>query len=123
MIALLAATDYYWEILRGSDCISLNHGPTESPQHPHYRVDRQVWDYVLLPVCSILLGQLQIWQNWHSMWETWWDHQSLQNIGLTVNPVDGMFPSVAIISVHHNFSTKQTRPTLFVADQQPTKSG
>lgn len=38
----------------------------------------------------ILLGQLQIWRNWHGMWPRWWNTQIKVNkivSDLTVHPV------------------------------------
>ena len=47
-----------------------------------YRMNRQVSNYIWLAlssnVCLILLGQLQIGQNWYGMLSTWWNSQISQ---------------------------------------------
>ena len=41
------------------------------------------FDLTTYDVCPILLGQQQIWQNWHSIWITYqkFENQSYQNLG------------------------------------------
>ena len=63
-----------------------------------YKVNHQVWDYVMMTwfqcydVGPILVGQPQIWLNWHDIWlgsMSGLSNQSQRNTvpGLTVNPV------------------------------------